>query len=64
MTCPCYKCESRYPGCHGKCEQFKTWRAPLDSVQEEKIRLRKVDDVLRDGSERRRKWIRSHGFIK
>lgn len=64
MTCPCYKCEKRSPGCHGKCEHFKAWRAPLDSMREEKTRRRKMDEVVRDGSERRRKWIRNHGFIK
>lgn len=27
---PCYKCESRIPGCHGKCEahkEYKQWYA-------------------------------------
>lgn len=61
MTCPCYECEYRRPGCHGDCEPFKTWRAPLDGLREEKRRMRKVDEVISDGTERRRKWARNHG---
>lgn len=64
MTCPCYECEFRRPGCHGSCEPFKTWRAPLDGLREEKERLRKIDDVLQEGIERRRKWARSNGRKK
>lgn len=39
---PCYGCEKRYPGCHGKCEDYKEWRSDFDAkknaVKEEKMR--------------------------
>lgn len=43
MTCPCYKCESRYIGCHGKCEKYKEWRQIFE--KECKARLKKLEAV-------------------
>lgn len=25
MNAPCYKCESRHPGCHDKCGGYQEW---------------------------------------
>ena len=30
---PCYLCEDRYVGCHGKCESYKAWRAEYDEMK-------------------------------
>lgn len=32
---PCYKCESRFCGCHTSCEAYKTWKATHDEEKEE-----------------------------
>lgn len=26
---PCYKCEDRHEGCHGKCVKYKSWSAAV-----------------------------------
>lgn len=26
---PCYKCQEREPGCHGKCETYNEWLKPI-----------------------------------
>lgn len=33
---PCKDCEARYPGCHGKCKDYITWRAEYDKDKEQK----------------------------
>ena len=30
VTSPCYKCEQRYPGCHGKCAGYNEWKEYID----------------------------------
>lgn len=60
MTCPCYECEFRRPGCHGDCEPFKTWRAPMDKMRAEKDKMLAVDDMLHQGRVRRSRWSKNH----
>jgi len=31
---PCYKCEERVQGCHGRCERYQEWRAVLEGQNE------------------------------
>ena len=49
MNTPCKDCEHRRPGCHGKCEVYKAWRAPLDAMSAGKVQARISDEFLRDG---------------
>lgn len=58
-TCPCNDCEFRHPGCHGSCEPFKTWKAPLEAMRLQRIKDIPVDTALHDGIQRRNKrWMR------
>ena len=34
MECPCRRCEKREVGCHGKCEDYKEWKAKSDKIRE------------------------------
>lgn len=61
MMCPCRGCKDRHANCHSECEAYKTWRIPLDGLRAEQARLRKVDEVIQAGKERRRKWSRNRG---
>lgn len=31
---PCYGCNERYEGCHGKCERYIKWKAENDEYRE------------------------------
>jgi hypothetical protein len=53
MMCPCKDCEMRRPGCHGSCDLYKTWRAPLDAMGADKDRARIIDAAVQDGRLRR-----------
>ena len=34
MKCPCRYCEKRDVGCHGKCSDYKEWKAESDKLHE------------------------------
>lgn len=38
----CYGCKERYLGCHDKCEDYRAWKAAIDT-ENEKIRAEKKD---------------------
>jgi len=39
MKNPCHNCPKRYPGCHGKCDDYKAWKADWDKKkQAEKLK--------------------------
>ena len=40
---PCLGCDRRATGCHGKCETYKTWRAPFDRAHEARIKQQDAD---------------------
>lgn len=54
--CPCYKCDDRYPGCHGYCEKYLEYRKKLDEVNE-KARL---DNEMRNSIIETRKRLRGN----
>lgn len=35
-VCPCKGCDSRYAGCHAKCQAYKDWRMELNQRKAEK----------------------------
>ena len=39
----CFKCESRYPGCHAECEYYLAWKKEHDKVKEEENAERKKE---------------------
>ena len=44
---PCYLCEDRYPGCHGKCEEYLEFQHKrVEQLRERKRRLEKETDYL------------------
>ncbi len=34
MKNPCKDCPDRYPGCHAKCERYKSWKKEWDELKE------------------------------
>ena len=39
----CFKCESRYPGCHAECEYYLAWKKEHDRVKAEENAERKQE---------------------
>lgn len=39
----CFKCESRYPGCHAECEYYLEWKRDHDKVKAEENAERKKE---------------------
>lgn len=35
MITPCYHCQDRHQGCHGKCEKYAEYRKLIESAQKE-----------------------------
>lgn len=35
MKSPCYKCEERHIGCHGKCEKYAAFKADLEKQKQD-----------------------------
>ena len=59
---PCWECPDRAPGCHGSCERYKEWKAPLEKYRDEKNKSRIADGALIDGTNKRnRPWLRKKG---
>lgn len=43
---PCFQCDSRHEGCHGKCTEYATWKQARDAVLENVHREKQgKDDV-------------------
>lgn len=58
---PCKECAERYPGCHGKCAMYATWREneakQKEHIRKEKNKVRELDELLissRNRGKRRR----------
>lgn len=58
---PCKECTERYPGCHGKCAMYVTWRENEEKqkahIRKEKNKVRELDELLissRNRGKRRR----------
>lgn len=48
IECPCYKCEAREIGCHGKCEAYISWtRNRINMQEKEKMNRRNVGNAIR-----------------
>ena len=45
---PCYKCDRRHTGCHGECEDYQTWLAPLVKAREERVKRQGAESVKSD----------------
>lgn len=66
--CPCAKCTTkREVGCHGRCEEYKQWRAELDRKNHEEYLRRKSKDTMSEAAkkkmfrhQRRNQWRNHH----
>ena len=51
-VCPCCGCQERAVGCHGKCDQYKTWDGKRQAERQERIRrtsiLHTVYEILEE----------------
>lgn len=54
---PCYKCEDRYVGCHGKCNKYADFRILVDECRERE--RNEADRYLQDYYEKKRA-----GFVR
>lgn len=41
---PCYKCELRTLGCHGKCKAYINWKSELNTINKNKENYRDIYD--------------------
>lgn len=60
---PCYKCEAREPGCHGKCEKYAEWREnheALRTARWEAIKDPARSVLIENRKTRNEKWRRQH----
>ena len=60
---PCYQCEERQLGCHGKCERYGEFHAKRRKLSEDRLEDKKIGDVQYYGMGKRTKPIglRSYG---
>ena len=49
---PCYKCQERVPGCHGKCELYAEWRRPFERAKDARRSGAEADMFRHDGVKR------------
>lgn len=52
IRCPCKNCFRRSAGCHGKCPDYKEYRAGVDAVRKERWYQAEADAVKRDSVNR------------
>jgi hypothetical protein len=45
-VCPCKDCKERFVTCHISCEKYKEWKKPLEEFKENRVKQKKIDDVL------------------
>lgn len=45
---PCIKCQDRYVGCHGDCDEYKEWKRELDMVRGRKFDEKQKDKVIQE----------------
>ena len=50
---PCYKCESRYPGCHAKCEKYISWSKEHEIIKDKKAKEKLINSIVRSHT----KWL-------
>lgn len=59
---PCYGCEDRAVGCHGKCEKHSVWIAELrekqDAIYKRHNQTIKLDRFMKDGIVKRKRQKR------
>ena len=59
---PCYGCEDRVAGCHGKCEKHLVWIAELrekqDVIYKQRNQTIKLDRFMKDGIVKRKRQKR------
>lgn len=46
MKSPCYECNKRKLGCHGKCEAYKEMKDELEVIRQKKIRERDFNSYV------------------
>lgn len=48
ISAPCKDCEKRRLGCHGKCEEYKAFRAELDALNERRRLMSAANEASRN----------------
>jgi len=61
MKQPCYKCPDREFGCHGRCEQYKAYRAEMDALKAKRKAESEVVDAIMEARNRRHKYFWNRG---
>lgn len=44
--CPCLDCQTRRPGCHGKCRLYQDWEAQAEAERAEQLKRSILRDAL------------------
>lgn len=55
---PCYGCENRGVGCHGRCERFRVWKSERDGRSRLVKRAQEKEYDIRDYSRDRAERVR------
>ena len=53
MMCPCKDCKRREVGCHGKCEDYKCWKAEVDEQSKRREAAKQVNRMMSNKAMRR-----------
>lgn len=57
-TCPCKGCDSRYVGCHSKCDPYKDFKSELDDISAKRKAENAKRLSCRSKASVKRKYIR------
>lgn len=58
LTAPCKDCKERSPGCHGRCEKYRDYRAELDVENAERLaRDERKYNISSYYNDRANKWL-------
>lgn len=46
MSSPCQECERREIGCHGRCEDYKAWKAKRRKINDDREKDRQAEPEI------------------
>lgn len=54
MECPCRWCKKRFPGCHSKCKDYKSWKKWWKEAEQRRKDQNYKDNLYYTGIPKRR----------
>lgn len=57
IKAPCKNCDSRFVGCHSKCEKYLEYKSVIDNVREKRLQQTEIDRTFVDHYKRLNKRL-------